>query len=190
MDARRGSHRFARIFARLAPLGLGMILPFLGGASASHRSINFVVEAPTREAARRVAEHAELCRTTIARAWLGHELENWRTPCPIRVRLTMGEAGGLTSFGFNQGRVSDQSITVEGRMDRILASALPHEITHTIFAAYYGGPMPRWADEGHHCSARISSNGNDTIRSPSTCSPAAVSCRSLDSSWSRIIPRT
>ncbi len=148
MDARRGSHRFARTFARLAPLGLGMILPFLGGASASHRSINFVVEAPTREAARRVAEHAELCRATIARAWLGHELENWRTPCPIRVRLTMGEAGGLTSFGFNQGRVSDQSITVEGRMDRILASALPHEITHTIFAAYYGGPMPRWADEG------------------------------------------
>ncbi|MHC5543779.1 hypothetical protein ACYOEI_36595, partial [Singulisphaera rosea] len=31
---------------------------------------------------------------------------------------------------------------------RILASALPHEVTHTIFAAYFGGPMPRWADEG------------------------------------------
>src|SRR5262249_27791889 len=27
-------------------------------------------------------------------------------------------------------------------------SALPHEVTHTIFAAYFGGPMPRWADEG------------------------------------------
>ena len=39
-------------------------------------------------------------------------------------------------------------MTVEGRLDRILASALPHEITHTIFAAYFGGPMPRWADEG------------------------------------------
>ena len=25
---------------------------------------------------------------------------------------------------------------------------MPHEITHTIFAAYFGGPMPRWADEG------------------------------------------
>ena len=37
---------------------------------------------------------------------------------------------------------------VEGRLDRILASALPHEVTHTIFAAYFGGPMPRWADEG------------------------------------------
>ena len=54
----------------------------------------------------------------------------------------------MTSFGFHQGRVTDQSMTVEGRLDRILASALPHEVTHTIFAAYFGGPMPRWADEG------------------------------------------
>ena len=70
------------------------------------------------------------------------------TPCPIQVKLTGGEAGGVTSFGFSRGRVSDQDMTVEGRLDRILASALPHEVTHTIFAAYFGGPMPRWADEG------------------------------------------
>ena len=38
--------------------------------------------------------------------------------------------------------------SVEGRLDRILSSALPHEVTHTVFAAYFGGPMPRWADEG------------------------------------------
>jgi hypothetical protein len=62
--------------------------------------------------------------------------------------VTPGEAGGLTSFGFHQGRVTDQSMTVEGRLDRILASSLPHEVTHTVFAAYFGGPMPRWADEG------------------------------------------
>src|SRR5206468_8972830 len=68
--------------------------------------------------------------------------------CPIRVKLTAGEAGGLTSFGFAAGRVADQTINVEGRVDRILASALPHEVTHTIFAAYFGGPMPCWADEG------------------------------------------
>jgi hypothetical protein len=62
--------------------------------------------------------------------------------------LTDGEAGGLTSFDFVRGRVAEQDIKVEGRIDRILASALPHEVTHTIFAAYFGGPMPRWADEG------------------------------------------
>lgn len=121
-------------------------LPGLGGAS--HRSRNFVVEAPSGEIAAQVAEHAETCRSRIARAWLGRELEAWQTPCPIRVKVTAGEAGGLTSFGFRDGKVTDQSITVEGRVDRILASAIPHEVTHTIFAAYFGGPMPRWADEG------------------------------------------
>jgi hypothetical protein len=145
MDARRLDRRARRI-ARLRPLALALSIPLLGGAS--HRSTNFVVEAPTQEVARRVAEHAELCRTAIARAWLGRELPDWDAPCPIRVRLTGGEAGGLTSFGFHQGRVTDQSMTVEGRLERILASALPHEVTHTVFAAYFGGPMPRWADEG------------------------------------------
>jgi hypothetical protein len=115
---------------------------------ASHRTTNFVVEAPTAEMARTVAQHAERCRKEIASRWLGRELPTWPAPCPVRVKLTGGEAGGLTSFGFARGRVSDQRMTVEGRLDRILNSALPHEITHTVFAAYFGGPMPRWADEG------------------------------------------
>jgi hypothetical protein len=121
-------------------------VPLLNGASA--RTANFVVEAPTAEVAQRVADHAEECRKAIALAWLGKEMPPWPAPCPIRVKLTTGEAGGLTSFGFARGRVTDQTMSVEGRIDRILASALPHEITHTIFAAYLGGPMPRWADEG------------------------------------------
>jgi hypothetical protein len=129
----------------LAALAL-LFLPCLGGAS--FRSKNFVVEAPTPEMARTIAEHAETCRVSIARAWLGQELPPWSAPCPVKVKLTRGEAGGLTSFGFNHGKVTDQSMSVEGRLDRILASAIPHEVTHTIFAAYFGAPMPRWADEG------------------------------------------
>jgi hypothetical protein len=85
---------------------------------------------------------------SIAKAWLGHELQNWSTPCPVKVKITRGEAGGLTTFGFARGKVSDQTMSVEGRLDRILASSLPHEVTHTVFAAFFGGPMPRWADEG------------------------------------------
>ena len=135
----------ARGFGRFALLAIGILL-FLTGASV--QSTNFAVDAPSREVAQRVAERAEACRTAFAHAWLGHDLPAWSRPCPIRVKLTDGEAGGLTSFGFNQGRVTDQSMTVEGRLDRILASALPHEVTHTIFASYFGGPMPRWADEG------------------------------------------
>lgn len=125
---------------------LTVLIPALLGAS--HRTSNFVVEAPTAEIARTVAEHAETCRKTIARQWLGKEMPDWATPCPIKVKLTRGEAGGLTSFGFADGRVADQTMTVEGRLDRILASSLPHEVTHTVFAAFFRGPMPRWADEG------------------------------------------
>jgi len=137
--------RTARKQFHITPLIL-VLVPCLGGAS--FRSTNFIVDAQSREVAQRVAERAESCRVTIARAWLGHEISDWERPCPIKVRLTAGEAGGVTSFGFHQGRVTDQTMTVEGRLDRILASALPHEITHTIFAAFFGGPMPRWADEG------------------------------------------
>jgi hypothetical protein len=130
----------------------GAVVILLGWAplvrSDSFRTPNFLVEARTAEVARAVAERAEECRVDIAKAWLGRVLPRWQAPCPIRVKLTTGEAGGLTSFGFNRGRVTDQSMVVEGRLERILASSLPHEITHTIFAAYFGGPMPRWADEG------------------------------------------
>jgi hypothetical protein len=132
---------------RFAPRVLALSIPFLMGAS--HRSANFVVEAPSPQAAKQVAERAEEVRKSIALEWLGKELPNWTRPCPIKVVLTGGEAGGLTSFGFGKaGGVTDQSMKLEGRLDRILASALPHEVTHTVLTSAIGGPLPRWADEG------------------------------------------
>lgn len=134
--------------ARRAWVGIALLgLPWLAGAGP-YRTANFAVEAPTPEAARAIGDRAEVCRRAVARAWLGRELTRWPARCPIRVKLTGGEAGGVTHFDFGGGRVTRQDIEVEGRLDRILASALPHEVTHTIFAAYFGGPMPRWADEG------------------------------------------
>lgn len=127
---------------------LPIMLLALNAQAATHRTPNFKVDAPSAEAARKVADHAETCRRQIALLWLGDELPPWSRPCPIKVKLTGGEAGGLTSFSFDKGKVTDQDMSVEGQLDRILASALPHEVTHTIFAAYFGGPMPRWADEG------------------------------------------
>jgi hypothetical protein len=129
----------------VALLALIVTSPALG---ASYVTPNFRVEAPTLDAAKRIGDHAEACRKKIALQWLGRELPRWPAPCPIRIQLTRGEAGGVTSFSFAQGKVADQEMSLEGRLDRILASALPHEVTHTIFAAYFGGPMPRWADEG------------------------------------------
>src|SRR5207248_5452584 len=64
------------------------------------------------------------------------------------VKVTLGGAGGATSFIFDQGRVLGQRMEIEGGLDRLLASVLPHEVTHTVFAFHFRTPVPRWADEG------------------------------------------
>jgi len=131
---------------RLRAAWIVIALPLLMGASA--RSTNFVVEAPSDQIAERIAQYAEHYRKRLAQAWLGQPLPDWDKPCRVRVKVTGGEAGGMTTFSFSRGRVADQEMMVEGSLERIVASALPHEITHTVFAAYFGGPLPRWADEG------------------------------------------
>jgi hypothetical protein len=116
--------------------------------AASHRTRNFVVKAFRADVARQVAEYAEYYRRSKAVEWLGREVPDWSDPCTVEVVLKMGDAGGATSFAFDNGRVVGQDMTVEGPLERILNSVLPHEVTHTIFAAKFGRPLPRWADEG------------------------------------------
>jgi len=60
----------------------------------------------------------------------------------------MGGAGGATSFAFDNGQVLHQQMQVEGTLERVLNSVLPHEVTHTVFAYHFRCPLPRWADEG------------------------------------------
>jgi hypothetical protein len=69
-------------------------------------------------------------------------------------------AGGATSFVFDRGQVFGWQMTIQGPLDRLLDSVLPHEVTHTIFASHFRQPLPRWADEGacstvEHRSERI-----------------------------------
>ena len=99
---------------------------------ASYRTANFVVEAPTPDVARQVGQYAERYRQEKARIWLGQEMLPWGKPCPIRVTLTMGPPGGATSFIYDQGQVLDQDMHIEGPLERVLNSVLPHEITHTV----------------------------------------------------------
>jgi hypothetical protein len=37
---------------------------------------------------------------------------------------------------------------IQGSLERLLDSVVPHEVSHTIFATYFRRPLPRWADEG------------------------------------------
>jgi hypothetical protein len=115
---------------------------------ATYRTANFTVEAPNAQIAQQVGQYAEHYRKEKAELWLGHEMAQWGQPCPLQVTVTMNGSGGATSFAFDRGRILSQNMHIEGSLDRLLASVLPHEVTHTVFAYHFRQPVPRWADEG------------------------------------------
>ena len=115
--------------------------------AASVRTTNFVVEAPTQELAQEFGKLAEHYRKQKAIEWLGQEMPRWPAPCPLRVTVTMSGAKGATTFTFPEGQVN-QTMFIEGPLDRLRNSVLPHEVTHTVLAHHFRRPVPRWADEG------------------------------------------
>ncbi len=130
-------------------LGIGLAV----APAAEFKTTNFVVSAPTPEVARKVGEAAERFRKQIALEWLGKELPRWSARCPIRVRVGQIGAGGATTFNFHPvpnrpSEVCDWNMEVQGTLERILDSVIPHEVSHTIFACHFRRPLPRWADEG------------------------------------------
>ena len=130
------------------PSIVAVLVGALASMGASFRTPNFVVEAPNAQVAQQVGQYAEHYRREKALQWLGMEMRPWVQPCPLCVSVTMNGSGGATSFAFDQGAILSMEMHIEGSADRLLASVLPHEITHTVFAYYYRTPMPRWADEG------------------------------------------
>jgi hypothetical protein len=116
---------------------------------AEYRTPNFVVSAANNEVAQQVGQWAEHYRRAKALEWLGQEMPTWQRPCPLYVTVSMDGPSGETSFNFHpQGGVLDMQMKIRGPLDRLLASVLPHEITHTVFAHYFRRAVPRWADEG------------------------------------------
>jgi hypothetical protein len=129
-----------------------VILLWFGVAAslgADYRTNNFAVSADNPEIARQIGEAAEKCRKRIARQWLGRELPAWTEPCLLDVgRSPDGRRGGYSTFYFEGGRVLGQQLTIKGSLPELLPKVLPHEVTHSILAHYFGCPVPRWADEG------------------------------------------
>ncbi|MEX0714391.1 MAG: hypothetical protein WD278_18795 [Pirellulales bacterium] len=128
---------------------------------ASYRTANFIVSAPSPQVAEQVGLAAEKYRRELAIEWLGKPLDKWQQPCPIAVDVGPGKgAGGATSFVFDRGQVFGWQMSIQGSLERVLDSVLPHEVTHTVFATHFRQPLPRWADEGgcstvEHASERI-----------------------------------
>jgi hypothetical protein len=124
-----------------------VVLGAMASLGASFRTPNFIVEAPDPSFAEQVGKYAEYYRRQKAIEWLNHEMPTWGRPCPIRVTIT-GNSGGATEFAFDNGSILSINMHIEGSPDRLLASVLPHEVTHTVLAYYFRVPVPRWADEG------------------------------------------
>ncbi|REJ88121.1 MAG: hypothetical protein DWQ34_23145 [Planctomycetota bacterium] len=133
----------------LGGIAVAVVLVFAANAEAgTHRTENFVVTAPSDEIAEQVGKAAEFYRRELAEAWLGETLPRWYRPCPIKVKVGQIGAGGATTFTFEGGEVFGWNMQVQGSLERILDSVIPHEVSHTIFASHFRCPLPRWADEG------------------------------------------
>lgn len=126
-----------------------VLLGAMASLGASYRTPNgnFIVEAPDAAFAEQIGRYAEEYRRQKAIEWLGQEMPAWGRPCPLRVTIA-GSSGGATRFDFDRGSILSITMDIEGSPDRLLASVLPHEVTHTVLAYYFRMPVPRWADEG------------------------------------------
>jgi hypothetical protein len=125
-----------------------VVLAAIASMGAQYRTPNFLVNAQDQQVAKKVGDLAEVYRRDKAIMWLGQEMPTWPQPCPLYVTVNMEGPSGATSFQFGQGRVLGMKMEIQGPLDRLLASVLPHEITHTVFAHHFRQPVPRWADEG------------------------------------------
>jgi hypothetical protein len=125
-----------------------VLLAALCSLGAQHRTTNFFIHAPNQQIAQQIGQYAEHYRREKAIEWLGYEMPPWPQPCPLYVTITMEGPSGATSFHFGQGTILGMKMEIQGPLDRLLASVLPHEITHTVFAHHFRQPVPRWADEG------------------------------------------
>lgn len=135
---------------RLRCLFVAALLPAACGIAqaATYQTVNFAVTAKNPQVAEKVGKAAEVYRKQLAVFWLGKALPNWSRPCKIAVTEGALGAGGQTTFQFVKGEVLNWRMDVQGTLERILDSVLPHEINHTIFACHFRRPLPRWADEG------------------------------------------
>jgi hypothetical protein len=117
--------------------------------SPKHATRNFVVVyAHSPAIARAVAGEAEYQRDRIAKQWFGAPLPDWDKPVSIRVTHAAASSSGSTTLSLARQSIAAMEMNLNGPLQTVLDSLLPHEVAHTVFASHFGKPLPRWADEG------------------------------------------
>lgn len=125
---------------------------------ARRQSANFVVDTADPSLAVQIAAAAERLRHDLAIEWLGAAIPDWPRACTITVRVDPQlAAGGATTSVYDRGEVFVWRMTIQGPVERIFDSVLPHEMTHAIFASYFHRQLPRWADEGGATNVELAS---------------------------------
>jgi hypothetical protein len=111
---------------------------------------NFIVEAPSKEAARLIGKHAEAEREWLASLWLGKEAPILKERCLIRVKAGKGEASGVSTFEHDEAAtdVPKQEITLEGPIGELGRDALSREVMHSLLVQRLGVVPPRWVLTG------------------------------------------
>ena len=141
--------RLGRIWLAVVILTLPSLLQTKLSVAADFESRNFRVHAPNGEVAKLVAAAAEHHRSRLGKIWYGHRIGNWGSKCDVRVNVDDNAgASGSTKFKFANGEVYGWRMQVNGPLERILDSVVPHEVNHTILACWFRRKVPRWADEG------------------------------------------
>lgn len=129
-------------------LGCALAVAPAAVSAAGVHTQNFEVRSDSEPAAQLVAERAEELRAALSREWLGEELPAWTQRCLVRVNTGAERLAGDTTYTLVPGRVVRWQMVLNGPLERIMETLLPHEVLHTILASHFRDAVPRWADEG------------------------------------------
>lgn len=130
---------------------LVLLLWATASQAATIYSQNFAVTATgenDKANAQKVADTAEQYRRELAMQWLGKELPTLEVRCKITVRTGQIGCGGATTYTVKGESIFGWTMKVQGSMERIVDSVIPHEINHMVLATHFCCHLPRWADEG------------------------------------------
>jgi hypothetical protein len=122
-------------------------------------SANFRIHHSDAAVADAVARTAEATREAQARRWSGSLPRNWSPKCEIEVYPTAAvfaaetkqptDSPGFSTMTSDGNAISGRRIRLRADHPDLLASVLPHEVTHVVLADLFPAqPVPRWADEG------------------------------------------